>query len=112
MRLSPFYPLGWIFAGGLASANLFAHRFEEAIEWAEGALHQQPRWTPAIRSRLIACAHLGHTEEARDWLRRLLDIQTRFDNRGWRSSFGAAAFPPEILTFYMEGLRKAGLPKG
>jgi TolB-like protein len=75
MRLSPFDPLGWTFAGGLAFAHLFAHRFEEPIEWAERALHQQPRWTPAIRSRLVACAHLGHTEEARDWLRRLLDIQ-------------------------------------
>ena len=48
LRLSPFDPLGYYVGGGLAVAHLAARRFEEAIEWADRALHDQPRHVPAI----------------------------------------------------------------
>ena len=78
---------------------------------ADRSLHEQPRWTPAIRSKVVACAYLGCIEEARDWLNRLLEFQPGLTIAGWKSSFGAAAFTPELLAFYVEGLRKAGLPE-
>jgi tetratricopeptide (TPR) repeat protein len=43
LRLSPFDPLGHLVAGGLALAHLAARRLEQAIEWADRALHDQPR---------------------------------------------------------------------
>jgi TolB-like protein len=58
LPLSPFDPLGWMFAGGLAFAHLFARRYERAIEWADRSLHEQPRQTPARRARVVACAYL------------------------------------------------------
>jgi Tetratricopeptide repeat len=111
MRLSPLDPLGWIFAGGIAFAHLYARRFEDAIEWVDRALLEQPRWTPGIRSRAVACALLGRTEEARDWLNRMLELQPGLTIATWKASFAAAAFSPDLLAFYVEGLRKAGLPE-
>src|SRR5438094_942304 len=43
LRLSPFDPLGYYTAAGLAVAHLAARRFETAIEWADRALHDNPR---------------------------------------------------------------------
>jgi adenylate cyclase len=70
IRLSPFDPLGWMFAGGLAVVHFFARQLEEAIEWSDRALQGQPRWVIAVRLRMVACAYLGRTEEARDGLGR------------------------------------------
>ena len=111
MRLSPLDPLGWAFAGMIAFAHLFARRFEDAIEWVDRALLEQPRWSPGIRSRAVACALLGRTEEASEWLSRMLDLQPGLTIAGWKASFAAATFSPELLELYVEGLRKAGLPE-
>jgi len=45
----------------IAIAHLAARRFELAIEWADRALHDQPRTVPAMRVKAIALAHLGDT---------------------------------------------------
>jgi TolB-like protein len=110
IRLSPFDPLGWMFAGGLAIVHLLARRFEEAIEWSDRALQGQPRWAVAIRLKVVACAYLDRTEEARDGLSRMLELQPGLTIAWWKSSY-RGMFPPELLDFYVEGLRKAGLPE-
>jgi hypothetical protein len=43
LRLSSFDPFGYLSAAGMAFAHLAARRFEEAIEWADRALHALPR---------------------------------------------------------------------
>jgi hypothetical protein len=48
-RLSPFDPLAFGNALGTALVHFAAHRFEQAIEWADRALHDQPRFTTAMR---------------------------------------------------------------
>ena len=55
----------------LAFAHLAARRFEEAIEWADRALHEQPRFIVAIRAKIVANAHLGRLDEARADLGRM-----------------------------------------
>jgi adenylate cyclase len=75
MRLSPVDPLTWAFKGGLALAHLVAGRYEEAVDWAEAPLHEQPRNASAIRVKLVACAHLGRIEEGRELLQQVLRLQ-------------------------------------
>jgi adenylate cyclase len=42
MRLSPLDPHTYYFAGGMAFAHLYMEQFEEANEWANRSLHQEP----------------------------------------------------------------------
>ena len=73
-RLSPFDPYTSFYAFNIAAAHLAARRFEQAIEWAERALHDQPRLVSAMRAKVVALAHLGRLDEARAELSRLLAI--------------------------------------
>jgi tetratricopeptide (TPR) repeat protein len=66
MRLSPLDPQRWMFYGGLAAAHLVAGRHEEAVEWADRALHEQPRAIAVVAFKTAACGHLGRTEEGRE----------------------------------------------
>lgn len=110
MRLSPFDPLGYRFSAGLAVAHLIAGRYQEAIEWADRSLCEVPRYESTIRNRVVACAHLGRIDEARDWLRRLLEITPRLTIARYKALYGIT-HPPGIIDIYVEGLRKAGLPE-
>jgi TolB-like protein/tetratricopeptide (TPR) repeat protein len=111
MRLSPLDPMGYLFTGGLAFAHSEAGRYEEAIEWADRSLREQPRYIGAISAKGASCAHLGRIEEARDCLRRRLEIQPGLTIAKYKAD-AAMFFPPELLAVYVEGLRKAGLPEG
>jgi len=110
MRLSPLDPLGYRFSAGLAVAHLIAGRYQEAIEWADRSLREVPRYESTIRNRVVACAHLGRIAEARDWLRRLLEITPRLTIARYKALYGIT-HPPGIIDIYVEGLRKAGLPE-
>src|SRR5262249_37337500 len=48
-RLSPFDPYTFFYANTVAAAHLAARRFEQAIEWADRTLHDQPRMVSAMR---------------------------------------------------------------
>jgi adenylate cyclase len=111
LRLSPFDPLGYFNAAGLAYAHLAARRFGEAIQWADRALHDQPRFIMSIRAKIVANAHLGRLEEARTELARMLAIDPRLTIAAWRA-FATPATAPEFLELYITGLRLAGLPEG
>jgi len=93
----------------MAAAHLAARRFEQAIEWADRALHDQPRLVRAMRAKVVALAHLGRLDEARAELNRVLAIDPKLTIAG----FGAFAHfaPPEVLELYVTGLRLAGLPE-
>ncbi len=110
LRLSPFDPLGYVNAMGLAIAHLAAGRFELVVEWADRALHDQPRMAPAKRLKIIGNSYLGRLDEARAAVGRLLAIDPRATIATWRPM--SASFAPEIVEFYVTGLRLAGLPEG
>jgi TolB-like protein len=109
IRLSPVDPLRRGFTLGLALAHLVAGRYEEALEWADQTLGEEPRHRPAIRNKVASYAHLGRIEEAREWLGRLLDLEPGLTIAGFKAL--APHFPPEILDVFVDGLRKAGLPE-
>jgi tetratricopeptide (TPR) repeat protein len=110
LRLSPFDPLAYLFAGGLSVAHLVARRFEQAVECADRALHDQPRFMPATRFKLVANAHLGRLDEARVELSRLVAIQPGLTIAAWRA-FSASSAAPEFFDLMVAGLRLAGLPE-
>ena len=110
MRLSPLDPLTYIFTAGMAFAHSTAGRYEEAIEWADRSLYEQPRFTAALRIKVALCIHLDRVEEARQWLERLLHQQPGMTIAGLRS-YAARFTAPEFLTWYLDSLRKAGLPE-
>jgi TolB-like protein len=109
-RLSPFDPHSFLSAFSIAVAHFAARRFEQAIEWAERALHDQPRMISAMRVKVVALAHLGHLDEARAQLSRVLAINPKLTIAGYRA-YGQFMVP-EVLELYVAGLRLAGLPEG
>jgi adenylate cyclase len=109
-RLSPFDPYTFRNAYNLAIAHLAARRFEQAIEWADRALHDQPRTVTAMRVKVAALAHLGQVDEARAELSRMLAIDPKLTIAGFLGSAHYQA--PEVLELYVTGLRLAGLPEG
>jgi len=108
-RLSPFGRLAFGYAVNIAVAHLVARRFEQAIEWADRALHDQPRTVVGMRAKVVALAHLGHLDAARAELSRVLAIDPKLTIAGFRA-FGHF-YAPEVLELYVTGLRLAGLPE-
>jgi TolB-like protein/Tfp pilus assembly protein PilF len=108
-RLSPFDPYTFICASNTAAAHLAARRFEQAIEWADRALHDQPRALGAMRVKVAANAHLCRLDQARAELSRVLAIYPGQTIAGFREYFHYLA--PEFLELYVTGLRLAGLPE-
>jgi adenylate cyclase len=110
MRLSPLDPLGFFYKGGLALAHLAAGHYQEAAEWSERCAREYPRYRTALRIRIVSCAHLGWIEEARSGIVRLLKL----DPRSTIARFIAGVtgyYPPELVTLFVQGYRKAGLPE-
>src|SRR5262249_5268003 len=84
-------------------------RFEQAIEWADRALHDQPHLVTQMRVKVATNAHLGRLDEARAELSRVLAIDPKLTIAGFREYFHFAA--PEVLELYVAGFRLAWLPE-
>jgi adenylate cyclase len=106
-RLSPLDPFGWSFTGGIAFAHLASGRYEEAIEWADRPLREQPRYSTLYRAKVVSYAHLGRIPEAREALARLLELQPGLTI----AKLTLPNLAPELATIHVEGLRKAGMPE-
>jgi adenylate cyclase len=110
LRLSPFDPLSYFASTGLAYAHLAAHRFEQAIEWADRASQDAPQYLQPTLVKLAANAHLARLVEAHADLGRLLAARPALTVTGWRSSI-IRLFAPEVVNLIVAGLRLAGLPE-
>jgi tetratricopeptide (TPR) repeat protein len=108
-RLSPFDPYAFFYAHNIAFAHLVALRFEQAIEWADRALHDQPRTVSAMRVKIAANAHLGRLDKARAELSRVLAIDPKLTIAGYCEYAHYEA--PEVHELFVTGLRLAGLPE-
>jgi len=91
-------------------ALMLAGRHEEAIEWVDRALFDQPDFHAAIRGRVALSGYLGRREEAREWIARLLAVNPAH-TIAWYKEFGARFLSAGTLAVWVEGFRKAGLPE-
>ena len=110
MRLSPLDRQRRNFTTGIARAHLVAGRYEEAADWAERTLRDEPGCRAALVTKAIACAHLARMEEARAALSQQIEAQPGLTIARYRA-FWSRVFSPELMEISLSGLRKAGLPE-
>ncbi len=109
VRISPKDPYRWAFWSYRAMAHLFAGKFDEAIQWAEGSenVPNSHYWSTAVRAS--ALAHAGRMDEAEAAVAKLTERRP-----GISCDFVASRLfylkDPDQVEIYVSGLRKAGLP--
>jgi TolB-like protein len=109
MRLNPLDPLLFGMQNGTAAAHFLAGRYDEASSWAEKALREHPKHSPAMRMAAASHALAGRLAQAREAMARMRHIDPAL-----RASDVAAFVPfrrPDDFDRYVQGLRKAGLPE-
>jgi adenylate cyclase len=111
MRLSPLDRLHRTFTVGIAIAHLAAGGYEQALDWAERTLREEPGYRVAVFTKAIACAHLDRIEEAPSALGQLIEAQPELTIARY-SAFWSRIMSPALLAIWLSGLRKAGLPEG
>ena len=74
IRLSPRDLLAYHIYTGMGWANLFSHRYDEAVSWARKAALEEPEWAVTARLEAIACALSGRIVEAQEALARMRAI--------------------------------------
>jgi TolB-like protein len=111
VELGTHDPQRWAFLSYGALALLFAHRFDEALDWAERAssIPNCQYWTTA--HRVVALAHLDRTDDAQRAAAELLHACPGFSIEYARRKLFYLK-RPEQLDLYLEGLSRAGVPEG
>jgi adenylate cyclase len=109
MRLSPLDPLSWYFHGGIGQAHSRAGRYEQAIEWQERALRQNPHFA-ALRRGLVVCnVRLNRWDEASAQAQKILEADPEFTISKWMENVFLREGPGNEQ--YARDLRLAGLPE-
>jgi TolB-like protein len=109
MRLSPLDPEMYRMQAGMAVANLFAGRFDEATGWAQKSLRYLPSFVMAVAILAASHALAGREKEARRVMEQLRELDPALrvaDLAGWLS-----IQRKEDIATLAEGLRRAGLPE-
>ena len=106
IRLSPRSPVGWIALLTLAIGHYFKRDYSAAAQVAQRAIRAHPDFPLPYRWLAAALGQLGRTDEARDALRKAIEVSPasfEFYARG-----RAPWFRPEDYEHVLNGLRKAG----
>ncbi len=111
MRLSPLDPRNYSQQYGMARCHFVAGRLEEALQWVDKALLEQPRAVNATVFKLGVCGLLGLTEESRNCLQRLLELSPGFSVATLSNQVMPRGVSARIAALWADGLRKAGLPE-
>ena len=110
VKLGSHDPQRWAFLSYGALALIFAHRFEEAIDWANRAvvIPNCQYWT--VAHRVVALAHLGQIDAAADAAGEVRRQCPRFSIAFARQRLFYLRRPDQ-LDLYLSGLRLAGVPE-
>lgn len=109
MRLSPLDVEIHRMQTGMAFAEMFKGRFDDASTWADKAMREMPDYTPALSAAAASHALAGRMEEASRAMQRLrqLDPVLRVSNlKDW-----LPVRRPEDLAKWAQGMEMAGLPQ-
>jgi len=110
-QLSPLDPLAYITWLGFGYAHFMAGRYEEASRWLDRALHEAPDHPQALRLKIACCGLLGHLDEGRKWIERLVTVNPDASVSNLWAHYQVVMKKPGCLIALVDGLRKAGLPE-
>jgi hypothetical protein len=96
---------------GFVVTHFMASRYEQASDWCDKVLQQQPEFPPALRFKAATCGLLGRLDEGRAWVERLLTVNPDTAVSSMRLYYGNMMKKPECLEAFLDGLRSAGLPE-
>jgi adenylate cyclase len=109
LRLSPQDPLAFYYHTSLCIAHYTCGMYEEAAQWGQISLRENPRYTAAACPTAASLAAMGRNDEAREAARKVLEV-----NPAFRASLHAARYPYRDLA-RREQLERhlvaAGLPR-
>lgn len=108
LRLSPVDPTRFNLLIGIGAAHFAAARYEQAAEWVEKGLREQPRALWAHRILAAACARAGRLEQARRSVDLLLQA---YPDLTVTTLLGILPAGPDYLRRFADGLRWAGMPE-
>ena len=109
LKLSPRDPWLTFILANLGLAHFMLHELNEAAECQKKALDLNPTNLRALHRLAAAQAHLGQLDEARATFQGSLKLMPSAN-----LAFIDATYPfrkPEDRVFFLDGLRKAGLPE-
>ncbi len=109
MRLSPRDPFLAIWYIAWALAAFSAERYEDAIEWANKTIEENPRYPGAYRVLAASFAQLDQIEQAKAALQQMLRQMPGMTVAATRQQVPWKK--PNDAQRYLDGLRKAGLPE-
>jgi tetratricopeptide (TPR) repeat protein len=109
IRLSPRDPELFHFLVAIGTAHFVAGRYNEAVAWGQKAVRERPSVPGPQRLLATSLAHVDRIDEAREVLRRVLEMTPHVSVANIRRAihFGRAPDPER----YINGLRAAGLPE-
>lgn len=87
-------------------------RYEECLTWTERALASKPDYAPPWRLRAACFGLLGHLEEGREAVLRLLALSPEETCASTRIYYTPSFTAPGSVDALVEGLGRAGLPAG
>jgi len=108
LSLSPLDPMIYYFNSLASTANLLAGRYERAIEFAEKSMRDNCQHTPTLRTLAAAQVEAGRVWEARDTVRRLLEVEPGLTVAVFRARYPGRDSPQGER--FMAALEAAGVP--
>lgn len=109
LQLSPFDPHGFFFEMALMMPHLMLRQHGVVMELGRRATALNPGLSSTYKGFLSALGHAGEREETEAVRRRLLALEPDFTCRG--AGLRSPLRRPEDVAYYVEGLRRAGLPE-
>jgi tetratricopeptide (TPR) repeat protein len=111
MRLSPLDPALWGQQYGMARCQFVMGRLDEALQWADKSLLEQPRAVNVTVFKLGVCGLLGLTDEASRCLQRLAQLSPGFSIATFATQVVPRGVSARITLLWADGLRAAGVPE-
>jgi adenylate cyclase len=110
VRLNPYHPVWYLWHLGLAYYS--ARRYEQALETLREAISRHPTFMFPRRALAATLAQLGRTGEARAIVEQIIaDQPDTCISQGDVYAIGRDAGSAAWSAHWVDGLRKAGLPK-
>jgi len=108
-ELAPFDPYAHFFENAQAMAHLFNREYDTAAAVGRRVVKANPEFINSYKPLLAALGYLGEIEEAKVYLKAVLDREETFCLQEFRDTY---PFKRDIdREHYIEGLRLAGVPE-